>query len=139
MMTALELPARRRELLFLLVSHETGCRYEWIQHLPQARAAGVVDPDIARITGTLRSEWPDPEEALLVDCARTILHNGSCSESQLNGLVGAIGYRQTMEAVCVVAGVRMFSMIINTCDVDIDPAGAELAAGWRKIGGVGPS
>ncbi|WP_280276578.1 carboxymuconolactone decarboxylase family protein [Nocardia wallacei] len=131
MMTTLDLSARHRELLVMLVSHETHCDYEWIQHLPQATAAGVGDADLDRLSGKDPSPWPDTADAALIRAGTACLRSTGCDADTMADLVAHFGVRRAIEALYVVGIVRMFTTVINSTDPEIDAAGEQLTSAWR--------
>ena len=60
------LPARDRELLILRVGWRCRAEYEWAQHVPIGRAAGLADDEIRRVTrGPDAPGWSTLDAALL--------------------------------------------------------------------------
>ena len=60
------LPARDRELLILRTGWLCGAEYEWGQHVPLGRQAGLTEAEIARIqAGPDDPAWADHDVALL--------------------------------------------------------------------------
>jgi alkylhydroperoxidase family enzyme len=60
------LPAADRELVTLRTALRCGSRYEWDQHAPVARAAGLSESDLARIVnGPGDFGWSSAQRALL--------------------------------------------------------------------------
>ncbi|WP_280316851.1 carboxymuconolactone decarboxylase family protein [Nocardia wallacei] len=131
MMTTLDLPARQRELLVMVVSRETHCEYEWVQHLPQAIAAGVDEADLDRLSGSDPSPWPEAADAALIRAATACLRTTGCDADTMAELVAQVGVRRAIEALYVVGIVRMFTTVINSTDPEIDAAGAQFAVAWR--------
>jgi AhpD family alkylhydroperoxidase len=131
-MTSLELTARHREMLLLLVAHETQCEYEWVQHLPQATAAGLTQDDIAAITDAAPRNLA-PAEQVLLAAGRVHLAGEPFTDGILHDLRRHFSDRMVVEALFVLGYVRMFCSVINAVDLDIDPAGAAIAAGFARI------
>ncbi|MBT2369131.1 carboxymuconolactone decarboxylase family protein [Streptomyces sp. ISL-10] len=115
------LPERLRELLILRTSRNTGARYEWGRHLPLAKAAGVTDADIDRITeGTEAHGWTDLEEHLM-RAADELHSDARLSEATWEALAGYFDDAELIEIVMLVGQYHMVAFFLNTAGVELDP------------------
>ncbi|MGC7101090.1 carboxymuconolactone decarboxylase family protein [Amycolatopsis lurida] len=127
LLTSLELTPRHREMLILLVSRETECEYEWVQHVPQAHLHGVRAAELSWIENPgLLSR--DPADNLLLRCGRKYLHDHKLGPEDVDDLEKHFTARQIAEILLMLGSYRMFTLFINALEVDLDPAGEELAA-----------
>lgn len=131
-MTTLQLKPRHREMLILLVAHHVECTYEWDQHLPQAKDAGLTDHDLQTITDPTTTH-PDPVVHTLLSSARTYLSGRPLAEAAIRALRRHFSNREIVEALYVLGYVRMFTDVINTLKPDPDPAGETIATGFKHI------
>ncbi|SEG99760.1 alkylhydroperoxidase AhpD family core domain-containing protein [Nonomuraea solani] len=132
LLTTLELPPKLREMLILLVSHETRCSYEWAQHLPQAAAAGVGDDELALVTDR-HLDSADPAERVMLDAARMYLDGTPWEDATMASLLERFPERQVAEILFVLGAIRMFTLYINALDIELDPSGEELAERFADL------
>jgi uncharacterized protein YceH (UPF0502 family) len=112
-----KLPARERELAILRVGWLCQSEYEWGQHVPIGKRAGLTDDEIARIPGGARAEgWSDLDATILR--ATDELHDDSCiSDPTWERLSQEYDDKQLIELVMVVGHYHLVSMALNTLGV----------------------
>ncbi|MFD6281269.1 carboxymuconolactone decarboxylase family protein [Streptomyces sp. NPDC060209] len=132
MMTVLELRPKHREMLVLLVSHETHCRYEWLEHLPQAAAVGVTEADLLLIADP-DERCTDQAERALLSAGRRYLRQAGWDGEPMQQLQVHFTARQIAEILFVLGAIRMFTLYINALDLEVDEAGDELAQGFASM------
>ncbi|WP_329171327.1 carboxymuconolactone decarboxylase family protein [Streptomyces sp. NBC_01477] len=133
-LTRLEISARHREMLILLISYETDCVYEWVQHVPQAHRAGFPDEEFPLLIDEERRSADEADNALL-KFARCYLRSSGCDEAHLHLLREHFSDRQTAEVLLLLGAVRMFTLYINALGLEIDAAGPELARRFAALAG----
>jgi alkylhydroperoxidase family enzyme len=120
------LPVRDRELLILRTAWLCEAEYEWGQHAPIGRAAGLAEADLERVV-----EGPDdpgwaPEDAVLVRAADE-LHDDSCiGDETWRALAARYDERQLVEVPMVVGHYHMVAYALNTLGVELEPG----VTGW---------
>ncbi|MFF0001078.1 carboxymuconolactone decarboxylase family protein [Streptomyces avermitilis] len=115
------LPARLRELLILRTSCNTGARYEWGRHLTLAKAAGVTDADINRITeGPEAAGWTDLERHL-IRAADELNSGATLSDATWEALTEHFGDAELIEIVMLVGQYHMVAFFLNATGVALDP------------------
>ena len=112
-----KLPARERELAILRVGWLCQSEYEWGQHVPIGKRAGLTDEEIARIPKGPRAEgWSEVDAALLR--ATDELHEDSCiSDLTWARLAEQFDDKQLIELVMTVGHYHLVSMTLNTLGV----------------------
>jgi uncharacterized protein YceH (UPF0502 family) len=112
-----KLPARERELAILRVGWLCQSEYEWGQHVPIGKRAGLTDEEIARIPGGPRAQgWSDLDSAILR--ATDELHEDSCiGDLTWERLSREYDEKQLIELVMVVGHYHLVSMALNTLGV----------------------
>jgi uncharacterized protein YceH (UPF0502 family) len=112
-----KLPARERELAILRVGWLCRSEYEWGQHVPIGRRAGLTDDEIARIPkGPRAPGWSDLDATVLR--ATDELHDDSCiSDLTWERLAREYDEKQLIELVMVVGHYHLVSMALNTLGV----------------------
>lgn len=68
-----EIPRRLKELVILRTAHLAGSTYEWAQHVPMARAAGVTDAEIAALQAGREPATASPAEAAALSYVSAVL------------------------------------------------------------------
>ncbi|GHC96805.1 carboxymuconolactone decarboxylase [Streptomyces violarus] len=127
------LPEELRELLILRTAWNTGSRYEWGRHLPLARAAGVTDADIDRITeGPEAPGWTDLQRHL-IRAADELNHEATMSDATWEALAEHFGDAELIEIAMLVGQYHMVAFFLNATGVELDPGfdGTGFAEGER--------
>ena len=112
-----KLPARERELAILRVGWLCRSEYEWGQHVPIAKRAGLTDDEIARIPkGPGAEGWSELDSTILR--ATDELHEASCiGDLTWERLGMTYDEKQLIELVMVVGHYHLVSMALNTLGV----------------------
>jgi uncharacterized protein YceH (UPF0502 family) len=112
-----KLPARERELAILRVGWLCRSDYEWGQHVPIGRRAGLTDEEIARIpAGPSAPEWSGLDRAIL--SATDELHEESCiTDATWARLAAEFDDKQLIELVMCVGQYHLVSFALNTFGV----------------------
>jgi alkylhydroperoxidase family enzyme len=114
------LPPREREIVILRTGLLCRSGYEWTQHVPIARRAGLTDEEIARIKrGADAPGWSAADAALLR--ATDDLHREQfVTEPAWAELARYFGERQRMDMVFTVGQYTQVSMLLNSFGVQLD-------------------
>lgn len=114
------LPPRQREIVILRTGFLCRSGYEWTQHVPIGRRAGLTDDEIARIkTGADAPGWGAADAALLR--ATDDLHRGQfITEPVWTELSRHFEERQRMDMVFTVGQYTQVSMLLNSFGVQLD-------------------
>lgn len=112
-----KLPARERELAILRVGWLCRSDYEWGQHVPIGRRAGLTAEEITRISaGAGAPGWSDLDRAIL--SATDELHDDSCiSDATWARLAEEFDDKQLIELVMCVGHYHLVSFALNTLGV----------------------
>lgn len=113
-----KLPARERELAILRVGWLCRSDYEWGQHVPIGRRAGLTDDEIARIPkGPGAAEWSELDRAILR--AADELHDEACiSDATWARLAEEYDEKQLIELVMCIGHYHLVSFALNTFGVE---------------------
>lgn len=112
-----KLPARERELAILRVGWLCSSEYEWGQHVPIGKRAGLTDEEIARIPhGATAEGWADLDATVLR--ATDELHEDFCiGDATWERLAQDYDDKQLIELVMTVGHYHLVSMALNTLGV----------------------
>lgn len=115
------LPPRHREIVILRVAWLTGCEYEWAQHLPIGREAGLTEDDFAGIReGADATGWSDAERAL-IRAVDELNAEAFVSDAAWNALKAHYDEQQMMDAIMTVGNYRGLAGLLNSAGVQLDP------------------
>jgi 4-carboxymuconolactone decarboxylase len=114
------LPPREREIVILRTGFLCRSGYEWTQHLPIARRAGLTDEEIARVKlGAAAPGWSNADAALLR--ATDDLHREQfITEAVWAELAQYFQERQRMDMVFTAGQYTQVSMLLNSFGVQLD-------------------
>ena len=119
------LPADLRELTILWVSRQLNAAYEWVKHLPPARAAGLSEGLIEAVrTAREEGELTGAQKAV-IDAARCVLARRSIPQRLQDGLITALGRQGLIELVVLCGFYQMIAGVISAFDVPLPPGAAD--------------
>lgn len=96
-LTGMALPERDRELLILRRAWLTRTAYQWVSHVRAARAAGLTDDEIERVThGPGHGEWSADDRDVL-NASDELVRDGRLSDATWNALAVRYDHRQLVE------------------------------------------
>jgi alkylhydroperoxidase family enzyme len=140
----LQLDPLVRELAILRTAQVIGAEYEWIQHVPIARAAGMTDAQL------LALELEDDEAASFDERQSAVLRFTAAAVRQprpadelFEEVRTRLADREIVELLLVVGSYTMLGRLMTVLELDLDgPLGtdvADSAAAARRGGGGGPA
>ena len=115
-----------RELSILRVARLTPhAEYEWVQHVPIARATGATEAQVAALDGD------DPEADCFSELERVVLRfttevvrQARASDETLERLSSVLSAREIVELLMVIGQYMMVARVMATSDMELDePAG----------------
>ena len=114
------LPPREREIVILRTGFLCRSGYEWTQHVPIGKRAGLTDDEIARIKlGAGAPGWSAADAALL-RAADDLHREHFVTESVWAELSKHFEERQRMDVVFTVGQYTQVSMLLNSFGVQLD-------------------
>jgi alkylhydroperoxidase family enzyme len=97
------LPRPVLETVVLWLAQHAQASYEWEEHLPMARAAGLSDEQIASLrSGTVESGLFDEEQRLAVDVARALVEKDEIPSELWQQALDRWGPEATLDLVLAV-------------------------------------
>jgi 4-carboxymuconolactone decarboxylase len=123
-----------RELAILHVARATGAEYEWVQHVPIARAAGVRDEQVTAVErGELAAACFDRRQCLVLRCAAEAVRDDRASAEAFDELVAELSAQEAIELLLAVGYYRTLATIMRSAEIDLDePAGTALLDSFRR-------
>src|SRR6266576_835400 len=122
LLTDLALDPLLRELAILRVARLTPhAEYEWVQHVPIAKAVGADDAQVEAL------ERDDPEAECFSDDQRTVLRfttevvrDARASTATLERLGESLTPREIVELLMVIGQYMMVARVMATTDMELD-------------------
>jgi 4-carboxymuconolactone decarboxylase len=122
----LELDPLLRELAILRVARLTPhADYEWVQHVPLAKAVGASDEHIAALErDDVDADCFSHDERLVLHFTTEVLRDARASDVTLEKLSGILSPREIVELLMVIGQYMMVARVMATTRMEIDePAG----------------
>ena len=124
----LQLDPLLRELSILRVARLTPhAEYEWVQHVPIAKAVGATDTQIEALErDATDARCFTPEQRLVLRFTTEVVRDARASEEALDGLKQTMSPREVVELLMVIGNYMMLARVMATTAIDPDePAGLE--------------
>ena len=117
-----KLSAKLRELAILRVATLSGARYEWVQHVPIARAAGATDAEIAALE---RVDF-DPArfgavERAVLGFTTDVVRDVKARDATFAEAARHLSPQEIVELILTVGYYMMIARLLETTAVDLDP------------------
>jgi alkylhydroperoxidase family enzyme len=128
-----QLSAKLRELVILRVGSLSKARYEWVQHVPIALAAGASDAQIAALErGDIEGPF-DALERVVLRFTTEVVQQVRATDETFAALTGFVSAREVVELVLTIGYYMMIARLLETTAVDMDPpAGTRIVDAGRR-------
>ena len=114
------LPARDRELAILRTGYLCGAGYEWTQHVPIGREAGLSEAEVERIkVGPDAPDWSPLDRAILRASDELVADQFVTTATWAD--LADLGDTGRADLVFTVGQYTQVSMILNSFGVQLDP------------------
>src|SRR5262249_20225833 len=124
-----QLSAKLRELAILRVATLSQARYEWVQHVPIAKAAGANDAQVAAIeAGQITPNCFDGGRQVVLQFTDELVRDVRVSDHTFESLKQQFPPREVVELTLAVGFYMLVARVLETTAVDL-----EAAAGTRII------
>jgi 4-carboxymuconolactone decarboxylase len=114
-----KLPAREREMIVLRTARRCGCEYEWGQHVPMGRDAGLTDDEmraLGRLDGGVEG-WTDADRTI-VSATDELVADRRLTDATWDALAARFDEQQLIE-LCMLAGhYAMLAGVLNSARVE---------------------
>jgi alkylhydroperoxidase family enzyme len=130
----LQLDPLLRELAILRVARLTPhAEYEWVQHVPLAKAAGATGEQVAALErDEIDAEGFSPDERLVLRFTTEVVRDAQASDETLEELGGVLSPREIVELLMVIGQYMMVARVMATTRMEIDePAGPDALSAAR--------
>jgi alkylhydroperoxidase family enzyme len=116
-----QLSARLRELAILRVAHLSHARYEWVQHVPIAKATGVTDTQIAALeAGDATAACFDARDQLVLRFTDEVVRDVRASDATFAAMAGGFPPQEIVELILAIGFYMAVARLLETTAVDIE-------------------
>jgi alkylhydroperoxidase family enzyme len=127
-----QLSPKLRELVILRVGQLSGARYEWVQHVPIAEAAGATKAQMTALErGEIEVPCFDPLEQAVLRFTTEVVRDVRASDATFAAVAQQLSAREVVELVITIGYYMMIARLLETTGVDLEPA-----AGTRIVDGL---
>ena len=128
-----QLSPKLRELAILRVATLSSARYEWVQHVPIALAAGATEAQVAALErGDLEGPF-DALERVVLRFTTEVVKQVRASDETFGALAALVSPREVVELVLTIGYYMMIARLLETTAVDMDPpAGMRIVDAGRR-------
>lgn len=116
-----KLNAKLREMAILRVAQMSPARYEWVQHVPIAKAVGVSEEQIRAIERDDIGACFDADERLVLEFTGELVRAARPSDAIRNQLIARFSPREVVELVLAIGFYMTMARLMETTGVDLDP------------------
>jgi len=120
LMTRGKLSGKLREIAILRTAKVTGSVYEWTQHVPIARAAGVSEAQVGAIESWEHAGCFDEIERLVLTFTDEVTRNVKGTHATLEALKQRLGAGEIVELIMAIGFWGMVARILETTEVDLE-------------------
>lgn len=116
-----KLDAKLRELAILRVAQLSPARYEWVQHVPIAKAVGATDEQINAIERGDIGGCFDADEKLVLDFTAEQVRAAKPSDTTRDRLIARFSPQEIVELVLAIGFYMTMARLMEVTGVDLEP------------------
>ena len=120
------LGGRLRELVTMATAGVNRCQYEWTQHVPLARTAGVSDAEIEALGDRRVPDGLSPLERAAVRYVQELARERRVADLTFAELRAHLDARQITDLTLLTGFYTALGFALNAFDVDLEPGQAPL-------------
>jgi alkylhydroperoxidase family enzyme len=126
LLSDLELDGLLRELAILRVARLTPhAEYEWVQHVPIARAVGAGDEQIAALKrDDVDADCFDAAQRAVLWFTTEVVRDARASDESFEAVSALLGPRQIVELLLVIGQYMMLARVMATLELELDEPAA---------------
>lgn len=117
---ATTLSDRHREVVMMRVASVWQSTYQWSQHLPMARDAGLTDLEIADIAWGASSPHWDDEESALIEAVDDLIEHGEISQDTWRVLRNEFTDEQILDLIVTIGTFTTTAWMVRSLDIELD-------------------
>ncbi len=138
-LTEQQLNATLRELAILRVAQLSPARYEWVQHVPIAKATGATDAQIAALeNGELRAACFNADQQLVLQFTTEVVRDVRASDATFAAVAARFSPREIVELILAIGFYMTMARLMETTGIDLEAAaGATVYEHAKRVGLTG--
>lgn len=119
-----KLSAKLRELAILRVAKLSPARYEWVQHVPIAKATGASDEQIAALDrDDADASCFDAVEKLVLRFTTEVVRDVRAADATFAAMQEHFGPQEIVELILAIGFYMTMARLMETTAIDLEPAG----------------
>ena len=128
-----KLSPKLRELIILRVGSLSRARYEWVQHVPIALAAGATEAQIAALERDDVTGPFDELERAVLRFTTEVVNEVRAGDETFAALAALVSPREVVEVLLTIGYYMMIARVLESTAVDLDPpAGTRIIDAGRR-------
>ena len=129
LLSDLELDPLLRELAILRVAQLTPhAEYEWVQHVPIAKAVGATDAQVEAIeAGEVDDAQFTEVERAVLRFTTEVVQDARAGDDTFAAVSRALGPQEIVELLMVIGNYMLVARVMATADIDMDEPAASLS------------
>jgi alkylhydroperoxidase family enzyme len=117
-----QLSAKLRELTILRVARLSHAEYEWVQHVPIAKAVGASDAQIAALeSGDPGADCFDELERAVLRFTAEVVRDVGCSQATFDAVAKHLSPREIVELILAIGFYMTVARLMEVAKIDLDP------------------
>ena len=119
-----KLSGKLRELAILRVAKLSPARYEWVQHVPIAKATGATDQQIEALDrDDVQSSCFDAVEKLVLRFSTEVVRDVRASDATFAEMLKHFSSQEIVELILAIGFYMTMARLMETTGIDLEPAG----------------
>jgi len=117
-----QLSPKLRELTILRVATLSPARYEWVQHVPIARATGATEAQVAALErDDVTADCFDDLERTVLRFTTEVVRDVRASDGAFDAVARRLSAREVVELILTIGYYMMIARLLESTAVDLDP------------------
>ena len=109
-----------REIAILSTARELQSDYEWAQHVPVARKAGVSEQVLDSIKSGRAPMGIPAKEGVFAQAAKELVREGTLTDRTFQAVLHLLGLQQTVDLIVLVGYYTMVARTLAALEVELD-------------------
>ncbi len=129
-----QLDGALREIAILRVAKLSDAEYEWVQHVPIAKAVGVNDAQVQALeAGETGADCFDERQRLLLRFTDEVVRDVGASEATFSAISKHLSHREIVELILAIGFYMTMARLMESTGIDVDePAGVKIFEQARR-------
>lgn len=118
-----KLDHRLREIAILQVARLSGAEYEWVQHVPIAKAVGATDEEVSALEhGDIEASCFDAQASTVLRFTTELVRDVRVEKATFDAIAELLSPREIVELILAVGFYMTMARLMEATEVDLDEA-----------------